>query len=163
MAKPRDKHFFPAKLNIWRKKKKRHFFFYIFWIFDNVWNFFEFLWVLMTFIWFFFYYYFFRFLKIVIYLFIFFLRFLAFLDLVWTWCIFFIIIIFKVTRLLLKFTEVSTKHQKWPKKSTNSRKSPFFAQRAKKEWRKKSLLKFGTIRIYSFYQKNRKTLTRVIF
>ena len=35
-------------------------------------------------------------------------------------------------RLLLKVTEVTTEHQKWPKVSQNSIKSSFFAQRAKK-------------------------------
>ena len=35
-------------------------------------------------------------------------------------------------RLLLKVTEVTTEHQKWPKVSQNSIKSSFFARRAKK-------------------------------
>ena len=38
----------------------------------------------------------------------------------------------KLLRLLLKVTEVTTEHQKWPKISENSIKSPTFAQRAKK-------------------------------
>ena len=38
----------------------------------------------------------------------------------------------KLLMLLLKVTEVTTEHQKWPKVSQNSIKSPFFARRAKK-------------------------------
>ena len=34
-------------------------------------------------------------------------------------------------RLLIKVTEVTTEHQKWPKVSQKSIKSPFFARRAK--------------------------------
>ena len=37
----------------------------------------------------------------------------------------------KILRLLLKVTEVTTEHQRWPKVSKNSIKNPFFARRAK--------------------------------
>ena len=38
----------------------------------------------------------------------------------------------KLPRLPLKVLEVTTEHQKWPLKSTNSKKGTFFVQRAKK-------------------------------
>ena len=38
----------------------------------------------------------------------------------------------KLLRLLLKVTEVTTEHQKWPKISTNIVKSPFFCPKGKK-------------------------------
>ena len=45
-------------------------------------------------------------------------------------CIYFFF--FKLLSVLLKVTEVTTEHKKWPKVSKNSIKSSFFAQTAKK-------------------------------
>ena len=65
-----------------------------------------------------------------------FLEFLNFL-IIWSFGIFLIFFggfcgfFYKLVRLLLKVTEITTEHQKWPKVSQNRIKSSFFCQRAK--------------------------------
>ena len=58
--------------------------------------------------------------------------FFEFLKKIWGDFLDFFWIFSNLLRSLLKVTEVTTKHQKWPKISKNSTQIFFFAQRAKK-------------------------------
>ena len=117
----KQREFFSQKF--WFSIKKKEFFIDIFWRYlDFFFGFFGF------------------FLDIFWLVFIFFIVF--FLNIGFVIILFFILdifqIIFKVTNVTTKIREVTTEHQKWPKISTNSVKSTYFARRTKKALAKNS-------------------------